>query len=120
MVLKSAGSKDGAEVFYQSPAPEKLLSGKRLPKGTLRVIEPPDGEPLLVLPHTDADGRTGISVLGAEDLKLRFDLTLDAEETLHSLHEVEGGSGLVAFTFPFGDGAWRVRRLDPAAGAWRE
>jgi hypothetical protein len=113
MVLKGE-----SEVFYQSPAPEKLLSGKRLPKGTVRVVEPDDGDPLLVLPHTDVDGRTGISVLGAEDLKLRFEIEFEDGETLHSLHETGGGRGLVAVTFPSGDGSWRVRRLDPSTRAW--
>lgn len=113
MVLRSSH-----EIFYQSASPEKLLQGRRLPAGRVKLVEPPNEESLLVLPHTDAEGVAGVSVLGAEDLKPRFEADLDPGEVLHSLHESRGASRLHAVTFPHGDGAWRIRRLDLAAQRW--
>lgn len=106
----------GDRIFYQSAAPEKLLSGKRLPKGPLRILEPRDGEPLLILPYSNAEGVPGISVLDAAELKPRFELEFDEGETLHSLHT--NGADLLALTHPYGDGAWRLRKLDLNTRSW--
>ncbi len=74
------------------------MSGKRIPQGALNILEPDDGDPLLILPYANAEGAPGISVLDAADLKPRFEAEIDEGETLHSLHISGGGTELLALT----------------------